>query len=78
MASSKGGFRSGSGPVARPIICVCNDIYAPALLPLREAARVFHLRAPPPQALQERLAAICKWEGVAVDKQVGRELSGEH
>jgi chromosome transmission fidelity protein 18 len=39
-------------PLTRPIICICNDLYAPALRPLRDVARVFHFRKP--QARQPR------------------------
>jgi chromosome transmission fidelity protein 18 len=33
-------------PLLRPIICICNDLYAPALRPLRDVARVFVFRKP--------------------------------
>lgn len=33
-------------PLMRPIICICNDLYAPALRPLRDVARVFHFKKP--------------------------------
>ena len=43
-----GGGKRGGGrglpPLKRPIICICNDLYAPALRPLREVARVFHFK----------------------------------
>ncbi len=34
------------GPLLRPIIAICNDLYCPALRPLRDVARVFHFRKP--------------------------------
>lgn len=36
-----------SGILKRPIICICNDVYVPALRPLRQAAFVVHF---PPTA----------------------------
>ena len=43
-----GGKRSGGRlalpALRRPIICICNDLYAPALRPLRDVARVFHFK----------------------------------
>jgi hypothetical protein len=32
-----------SRPVSRPIICICNDLYVPALRQLREEALVFRM-----------------------------------
>jgi chromosome transmission fidelity protein 18 len=38
--------RGGGAPLGRPVICLANDLYAPALRPLRDAARVIHFKAP--------------------------------
>lgn len=50
-------------PLLRPIICICNDLYAPALRPLRDVARVFHFKKPQvrPPCMPERLlhAVLC-------------------
>lgn len=44
---SKGeGGAGGSAALGRPVICLANDLYAPALRPLRDAARVINFRAP--------------------------------
>ncbi len=40
----KGG--SGSKPLMRPLIAICNDLYAPALRPLRAVAKVVHFKKP--------------------------------
>uniref|UniRef100_A0A8B9RCB1 Chromosome transmission fidelity protein 18 homolog n=1 Tax=Astyanax mexicanus TaxID=7994 RepID=A0A8B9RCB1_ASTMX len=51
----------------RPIICICNDLYAPALRPLRQQA--FLLTFPPtqPSRLAQRLAEITRWQGMKAD-----------
>ena len=52
-AGRRGGGATAGGrakqrirPLMRPIICICNDLYAPALRPLRDLARVFHFKKP--------------------------------
>ena len=59
----------------RPIICICNDLYAPALRPLRDVALVVHFRAPSSDRLAARLQQICKHEGIAIDRPVGWGLA---
>ncbi|XP_072513774.1 chromosome transmission fidelity protein 18 homolog [Salminus brasiliensis] len=51
----------------RPIICICNDLYAPALRPLRQQA--FLLTFPPtqPSRLAQRLAEITRRQGMKAD-----------
>ncbi|KIR51748.1 chromosome transmission fidelity protein 18 [Cryptococcus gattii Ru294] len=51
----------------RPIICICNDIYAPALRPLRPYARIIRFRKPQAQSLVVRLRDICQREGLQAD-----------
>lgn len=52
--------RGGGGPRAltRPIICICNDAYVPALRPLREVAKVVHLAPPASGKLTDRLKCV--------------------
>jgi len=38
--------RAAAQPLQRPIIAICNDLYAPALRPLRAVARVVQFRPP--------------------------------
>lgn len=45
-ATAGGRARQRLRPLMRPIICICNDLYAPALRPLRDVARVFHFKKP--------------------------------
>ncbi|KAJ1651331.1 Chromosome transmission fidelity protein 18 [Dispira simplex] len=59
--------RTGPPPLMRPIICICNDLYAPALRNLRAVAQVYHLRPPPAAVLARRLQSICQAEAVYVD-----------
>jgi hypothetical protein len=59
-----------STPLMRPIICICNDVYAPALRPLREAAEVVEVLPPHPRMLQARLRDVCDRERVAVQETV--------
>lgn len=51
----------------RPIICICNDLYVPALRPLRQQA--FLLTFPQTQSsrLAQRLAEISLWQGMKAD-----------
>ncbi|EFN58850.1 hypothetical protein CHLNCDRAFT_50360 [Chlorella variabilis] len=77
-----GGGRRGGGaarparlrPLMRPIICICNDLYAPALRPLRDVARVFHFKKPQAERLAQRLRSICAAEGLACEKSTLRLL----
>ncbi|KAL4399028.1 Chromosome transmission fidelity protein 18 [Malassezia pachydermatis] len=64
---SKG--RRAPRPLLRPIICVCNDLYAPALRPLRAMARVLRLHRPPTAMLAKRLREICAAESLPADAQ---------
>ncbi|XP_024521567.1 chromosome transmission fidelity protein 18 homolog [Selaginella moellendorffii] len=53
--------------LSRPIICICNDLYAPALRPLRQIARIHIFSPPSPHRIVTRLNFICKSEGYKVD-----------
>ncbi|ORZ33983.1 P-loop containing nucleoside triphosphate hydrolase protein [Catenaria anguillulae PL171] len=54
----------------RPIICICNDPYAPALRPLRQMAKVVTVYRPDSHvALVRRLAAIALRENLRVSMQ---------
>ena len=59
--SKNQGKRKGNGPLMRPIICICNDPYAPALRPLREIAKVFKLAPPSSARLNGRLREVCRY-----------------
>ncbi|CAI5741898.1 unnamed protein product [Peronospora destructor] len=51
-------------PLTRPLICVCNELYASVLRPLRQMAKIFTLNTPHSQRLVTRLKHICRHEGV--------------
>ncbi|KAL7419625.1 Chromosome transmission fidelity protein 18 [Cryptotrichosporon argae] len=57
-------------PLRRPIICICNDLYAPALRPLRQVARVVRFRKPQAQFLVRRLREVCEAEHLQADLRV--------
>ncbi|KAL8026519.1 hypothetical protein ABFS82_14G033000 [Erythranthe guttata] len=48
----------------RPVICICNDLYAPALRPLRQVAKVHIFIQPTVCRVVNRLKYICNKEGV--------------
>ena len=60
----------------RPMILICNDVYHPALRPLRQSshAEVIHVRKPPVQSLISRLQAIFDREGVPCESDGVRRL----
>ncbi|KAJ6713084.1 P-LOOP CONTAINING NUCLEOSIDE TRIPHOSPHATE HYDROLASES SUPERFAMILY PROTEIN [Salix purpurea] len=60
--SSKKGQKTAS--LARPVICICNDIYAPALRPLRQVAKVHLFVQPTVSRVVSRLKYICNKEGI--------------
>jgi chromosome transmission fidelity protein 18 len=60
----------------RPLILVCNDLYAPALRPLRSSscAEIVHVRKPPLEKTISRLAGIFAKEGIPSDGDAVRRL----
>jgi len=67
--------RKGPGPLMRPIIAICNDLYAPALRPLRDVAKVFRMVAPASARLNGRLRDVCAARGVPADTRALGALS---
>ncbi|KAK4688524.1 chromosome transmission fidelity protein 18, partial [Tremellales sp. Uapishka_1] len=57
-------------PLRRPIICICNDLYAPSLRPLRPFARIIRFKKPQSQFLVKRLREICDRESLEADLRV--------
>ncbi|KAJ3026307.1 UNVERIFIED_CONTAM: Chromosome transmission fidelity protein 18 [Siphonaria sp. JEL0065] len=51
----------------RPIICICNDQYAPVLRPLRQISQSYTFKPPAHRILANRLTEICKQEGLQTD-----------
>ncbi|SCZ92034.1 BZ3500_MvSof-1268-A1-R1_Chr5-3g08294 [Microbotryum saponariae] len=56
-------------PLLRPIICICNDLYAPTLRPLRPMAKIVRFSAPTNTMLVKRLRTICDEEGLGADSK---------
>lgn len=60
--------KSSTPKLSRPIICICNDLWAPSLKALRDVARVFQFVATPPRTMAKRLTEICRKEGLEPDR----------
>ncbi|CAD6915181.1 unnamed protein product [Tilletia controversa] len=56
-----------SKPLLRPIICVCNDAFAPALRGLRPMAKLLRYNRVPTQTLVKRLKEVCELENMRAD-----------
>ena len=73
--AAKQGEKSAK-PLLRPIICICNDLYAPSLARLRTIARIIRVQAPAPIHLVKRLRDICDMEGLKADSRALGTLVG--
>ncbi|XP_024047055.1 chromosome transmission fidelity protein 18 homolog isoform X2 [Citrus clementina] len=60
--SKKKGRKKAS--LLRPVICICNDLYAPALRSLRQIAKVHVFIQPSVSRVVSRLKYICNNEGM--------------
>lgn len=60
----------------RPLILICNDVYHPALRPLRSSsmAEIIHIRRPPLDKIVARLRSVFEREGIACDGDGVRRL----
>ncbi|XP_063243725.1 chromosome transmission fidelity protein 18 homolog isoform X2 [Bacillus rossius redtenbacheri] len=58
---------AGAGVLKRPIICICNDVYVPALRPLRQLALVVNFPPTASARLAQRLMEIARSERVRTD-----------
>ncbi|KAF9115488.1 hypothetical protein BGX27_007617 [Mortierella sp. AM989] len=54
-------------PLMRPIICICNDQYAPVLRPLRVIAQIYQFKKPSIRSVVTRLQQICEIELIRSD-----------
>lgn len=52
--------------LSRPVICICNDLYAPPLRPLRHVAKVHVFAQPTVNRVVSRLKYICNREGMKI------------
>ncbi|XP_017975749.1 PREDICTED: chromosome transmission fidelity protein 18 homolog isoform X2 [Theobroma cacao] len=60
--ANKKGRKTAS--LSRPVICICNDLYTPALRPLRQVAKVHIFVQPTVSRVVSRLKYICNKEGM--------------
>lgn len=60
----------------RPMILICNDVYHPALKPLRASnfAEIIHIRKPPLDKVVARMKSVFEEEGIASDGDGVRKL----
>lgn len=58
-----------------PIICICNDLYVPALRPLRQVAHILHVKPVGPVQLSLRLKSICDREGLKINTRTLVDLA---
>jgi chromosome transmission fidelity protein 18 len=65
-ARQKSGRKPSEG-LMRPVICICNDLYAPALRPLRQVAEMVEFRPASNMQLVARLRAVCQSERIHTD-----------
>ncbi|XP_048129334.1 chromosome transmission fidelity protein 18 homolog isoform X3 [Rhodamnia argentea] len=56
--------RQKTPSLLRPVICICNDLYAPALRQLRQIAKVHIFVQPSISRIVSRLKYICSKEGM--------------
>jgi len=59
--------KKGSSMIPRPIICICNELYAPSLRPLRSMALVLQFPPTNPTRLAQRLMAIAREQSIRTD-----------
>lgn len=60
----------------RPLILICNDVYAPSLRPLRQSglAEIIHVGKPSMDAVVMRLKTVFEREGIPCEKDAARKL----
>ncbi|KAF8478472.1 P-loop containing nucleoside triphosphate hydrolase protein [Russula ochroleuca] len=78
MNKSRGKKKGDKGkqPLRRPIICICNDLYASSLAKLRPLARVIRFTRPADIHVVKRLRDICDTEGLRTDSRALSTLVG--
>ncbi|XP_065588837.1 chromosome transmission fidelity protein 18 homolog isoform X1 [Cyrtonyx montezumae] len=59
--------RREGGLLLRPVICICNDQYVPALRPLRQQAFLLSFPRTAPSRLAQRLGEIAQKQGMRAD-----------
>ncbi|GAV66147.1 AAA domain-containing protein [Cephalotus follicularis] len=62
QSGKKSNKRGRKTSLSRPVICICNDLYAPVLRPLRKVAKVHIFIQPTVSRVVSRLKYICNQE----------------
>lgn len=70
--------KGGSGPLMRPIIAICNDLYAPALHALRPICEIVRFERHSPALLIRRLERICRAEGLPMTTKELTAVTARH
>ena len=75
-STTKRGKKGDRFRLLRPMILICNDVYHPALRPLRASniAEVIHIRKPPLDKVVARMKTVFDREGIASDGDGVRRL----
>jgi chromosome transmission fidelity protein 18 len=76
IARKRDGKPNTDRPLLRPIICICNDLYASALAKLRPHARIIRFNRPADVTLVKRLRTICEAESLRADSRALTALVG--
>lgn len=63
-------------PLLRPLICICNDLYASSLTKLRQHARIIRFTRPADTHLAKRLRFICENENLRAESRALSALVG--
>ncbi|CAB3253052.1 unnamed protein product [Arctia plantaginis] len=71
----KGKSKTKTQPLKRPIIAICNDLYATSLRPLRAVSLVVQVGGASAARLAARLAHVCAREGLRISAHVASALA---
>ncbi|GAV50731.1 hypothetical protein ZYGR_0Z01540 [Zygosaccharomyces rouxii] len=74
MGVPKKGKKNRDKLLLRPIIAVCNNLYAPALEKLKPLCEIVPFKRPSDFSLNERLDTICRVEGVKIHSKSLKDL----
>lgn len=66
--------KDNNSGIKRPIICICNDIYAKALTLLRKEALVYNIKKTDDKKMIDRLYHISQIERLPLDKSVIKNI----
>lgn len=67
--------KTSSKLLKRPIVCICNNVYASSLERLKPYCEIVSFQKPSDDALMERLAYVCGKEGVQLSKATLKEIA---